>query len=418
MIRNPIVVESVLEPALQAVVPKEPAEHKTAWITVSVLIGAGVIAATQIGKGIISLPTLQGEFGLAYGRLSLVVSMFALLGATVGSLAGIAVQRFTPRRCLIAGLFILGAANLLGSLVTLPSVLIALRIIEGVGFFGVIISVPSMLNGVTAERDRSLVMSVWGAYLPFGVMCMALGNSVLLSGGWRNLWFYSGVALISYGFLVISFSRAIAPPKRISHAFGSFVSVLKSEIMRRLTALFFLYSFLFFSLSAFLALFLADRLGADTTFAISLTGMVIGANAIGNVSAGLILRAGGQIRLNLMATFVAFAIAELVIFSGTLSPVSTAWIGIVVLGLGGLAPASIYTAAPSNAPTPEAIPIAIGLVQQASNLGQFAGPTALGWFVDQFGWTAAPVMTVPVAVFGLVTAALVRNGSCSTKEER
>ena len=418
MTGDPILVESIPEPALQGVAPKEPAEHKTAWIAVSVLIGAGVIAATQIGKGIISLPALQDEFGLAYGRLSLVVSMFALLGATVGSLAGIAVQRFTPRRCLITGLFILGAANLLGSLVTLPSALIALRITEGVGFFGVIISVPSMLNGVTAERDRSLVMSVWGAYLPFGVMCMALGNSVLLSAGWRNLWFFSGVALFAYGFLVITFSPVITPPKRVSHAFGSFVSVLKSGIIRRLTALFFLYSFLFFSLSAFLALFLADRLGADATFALSLTGMVIGANAIGNVSAGLILRAGGQIRLNLMATFVAFAIAELVIFSGTLSPVSTAWVGIVVLGLGGLTPASIYAAAPSNAPTPEAIPIAIGLVQQASNLGQFAGPTALGWFVDQFGWSAAPVMTVPVAVFGLVTAALVRNASYSTKEER
>jgi predicted MFS family arabinose efflux permease len=108
---------------------------------------------------------------------------------------------------------------------------------------------------------------------------------------------------------------------------------------------------------------------------------------------------------------VAFAVAELLIFSGTLSPVLTAWIGILVLGLGGLTPASIYAAAPSSAPAPEAIPIAIGLVQQASNLGQFAGPTALGWFVDQFGWSAAPVMTVPVAVFGLVTAALVRDGS-------
>ena len=228
MICDPILAESVLEPAVHAAAPKEPAEHKTAWITVSILIGAGVMAATQIGKGIISLPTLQDEFGLAYGRLSLVVSMFALLGATVGSLAGIAVQRFTPRRCLIAGLFILGAANPLGSIVALPSALIALRIAEGVGFFGVIISVPSMLNGVTAERDRSLVMSVWGAYLPFGVMCMALGNSVLLSGGWRSLWLYSGVALITYGLLVIAFSPAIAPPKLISRGFTSFVSVLKS----------------------------------------------------------------------------------------------------------------------------------------------------------------------------------------------
>ena len=43
MIRDPMLVESVLEPAVQTVTPKEPAERKTAWITVSVLIGAGVV---------------------------------------------------------------------------------------------------------------------------------------------------------------------------------------------------------------------------------------------------------------------------------------------------------------------------------------------------------------------------------------
>ena len=34
MIRDPILVQSVLEPAAQAVTPNEPGEHKTAWITV------------------------------------------------------------------------------------------------------------------------------------------------------------------------------------------------------------------------------------------------------------------------------------------------------------------------------------------------------------------------------------------------
>ena len=145
MIRDPL-LECVLEPAIPAAAPNEPAERETAWITVFVVIGAGVLAATQIGKGIISLPTLQDEFGLAYGRLSLVVSVFAVLGATVGTVAEVAVQRFTPKPCLIGGMFILGAANLLGSLATLPSVLIAIRISEGIGFFGVVISIPSMLK--------------------------------------------------------------------------------------------------------------------------------------------------------------------------------------------------------------------------------------------------------------------------------
>jgi hypothetical protein len=38
------------------------------------------------------------------------------------------------------------------------------------------------------------------------------------------------------------------------------------------------------------------------------------------------------------------------------------------------------------------VPPTIGLVQQASNLGQFASPVTLGLWVDHLGWQAAPVI--------------------------
>src|SRR5207248_5685868 len=43
----------------------------------------------------------------------------------------------------------------------------------------------------------------------------------------------------------------------------------------------------------------------------------------------------------------------------------------MALGVGGLAPGAIYAAAPHAAPTPSVVPPTIGLVQQASSLGQF-----------------------------------------------
>jgi predicted MFS family arabinose efflux permease len=77
--------------------------------------------------------------------------------------------------------------------------------------------------------------------------------------------------------------------------------------------------------------------------------------------------------------------------------------------LGGLAPGAIYAAAPHAAPGPSAVPPTIGLVQQASNLGQFAGSVALGAWVEHFGWHAAPAILAPAALLGLGSAFVLRR---------
>ena len=76
----------------------------------------------------------------------------------------------------------------------------------------------------------------------------------------------------------------------------------------------------------------------------------------------------------------------------------------LALGVGGLAPGAIYAAAPHAAPAPSAVPPTIGLVQQASSLGQFAGPASLGLWVEYLGWQAAPAILAPAALLGLACA--------------
>jgi dipeptide/tripeptide permease len=51
----------------------------------------------------------------------------------------------------------------------------------------------------------------------------------------------------------------------------------------------------------------------------------------------------------------------------------------------------------------------IGLLQQASNLGQFAGPFALGLWAQQLGWSAAPILLAPIALIGLALALVLRR---------
>jgi len=137
--------------------------------------------------------------------------------------------------------------------------------------------------------------------------------------------------------------------------------------------------------------------------------MVLAVSAIGNLSSGLLLRAGVPIWANIAAAFIFFAFSGFAVYGGELAAQGTSLIAALALGIGGLAPGAIYAAAPHAAPGPSAVSPTIGLVQQASNLGQFAGPVTLGLWVDHLGWQAAPAIVAPMALFGLASALVLRR---------
>jgi MFS transporter, DHA1 family, inner membrane transport protein len=140
-----------------------------------------------------------------------------------------------------------------------------------------------------------------------------------------------------------------------------------------------------------------------------LSALVLAVSTIGHLSSGFLLRASVPIWTNIAAAFGCFVLSGFAVYGGALPPRGVALIAALALGVGGLAPGAIYAAAPHAAPAPSAVPPTIGLVQQASNLGQFAGPMALGLWVEHFGWQTAPVIVAPAALFGLAFAFILRR---------
>src|SRR5260370_1412413 len=57
-------------------------------------------------------------------------------------------------------------------------------IIEGVGFFGVVLGIPSMLAHLVRRTARDTVMAVWSAYMPAGIMLMLFAGPLLPTIGW------------------------------------------------------------------------------------------------------------------------------------------------------------------------------------------------------------------------------------------
>src|SRR5262249_57688794 len=88
----------------------------------------------------------------------------------------------------MGGMRVIALGNLIGGAAPSEFVLVGAWIVEGIGFFGVVLAIPSMLARVIAEKDRAFVMAVWSAYMPAGIALMLLVGPLLQGIGWRGLW--------------------------------------------------------------------------------------------------------------------------------------------------------------------------------------------------------------------------------------
>lgn len=381
-----------------------------AWtMPIWLLIGSGMVAAAQIGKAIISIPMIRGDLGLGIDVAGLIVATFATLGATMGMGAGVAVGRVGVRQSLVGGMLAVALGNVIGANASGAVVLLVARLIEGIGFFGVVLAIPSMLAQLVTRKQRDFVMAIWSAYMPAGMMVMLFTAPLLPTVGWREIWLAN--ALVAVACVALLVVHAPSPPARepIGQFFTEVRTVLRRPGCLVLALAFFAYSCQIFSLSFALPLLLTSAHGVSLGVAGLVSALVLAVSTIGHLSSGFLLRAGLPIWTSIAAAFGCYALTGLTIYGDVLPSWGIALAAALALGIGGLAPGAIYAAAPHAAPRPSAVPPTIGLLQQASNLGQFVGPVVLGLWVQHLGWRSAPAIVAPAALFGLAIALVLRR---------
>lgn len=378
---------------------------------VLLLIGSGIVASAQIGKAVISIPLIRADLALGLDLAGLIVATFATLGAVTGIGAGVVVGRVGVRRSLVGGMAAVAAGNAIGASAPDEFVLLAARILEGAGFIGVVLAIPSTLAQLVRRDMRDVVMAIWSAYMPAGIMLMLFAGPLLLTIGWRQFWFANALMAGGCSILLAIHAPAMstAPHAAANRFFAAVGAVVRRPRCLVLAFAFFAYSCQIFSLTFALPLLLTSSYNVSLGAASLLSALVMAVSTIGHVSSAFLLRAGVPIWTNIAAAFAFFAFACFAVYGGALTAYGTSLIAALALGIGGLAPGAIYAAVPHVAPGPSAMPPTIGLVQQASNLGQFAGPVALALWVDRLGWQAAPAIVLPAALIGLVCALILRR---------
>jgi MFS family permease len=388
-------------------------------VQVLLLMGSGVVAAAQIGKAIIAVPMIRSDLALGLDLAGLIVATFATLGATTGIAAGLVVSLLGARRSLVGGMGVITLGNLTGASALDELILLVARIIEGVGFLAVVLAIPSMLAQLVTRGKRDFVMAAWSAYMPIGIMLMLLVAPLLPTIGWRSFWLANALATGSCAIVLAIHAPAMPAAAHAGAArfFADALAIVRRPSCLLLAFAFFAYSCQIFSLVFALPLLLTSAHGVSLGAAGLLVAMVLAVSAIGHLSSSLLLRVGVPIWANVAVAFGFFALSCVAVYGDVLPPQGISIVAALALGVGGLAPGAIYAAAPHTAPAPSAVPPTIGLMQQASSLGQFAGPASLGLWVEHLGWQAAPAILAPAALLGLACAFALRR-MLATAEQR
>lgn len=382
---------------------------RTDWLAVTVVIASGIVAALQVGKAAIAMPLVQAEFGLDLGTLGWLASIFAVLGMVGGIPAGTLAVGWGARRVLLLGLLAVALGAFLGAAAPRFSLLLASRVVEGLGFLLVIIAGPSILQRIAAPAQRDLAMALWSCFMPTGIALAMLAGLWLTD--WRMIWQITGaLAVIAIGLtlLVVPKTDAGTRPSWAGLA-GDAGAVLSARGPLLLALTFALYALMFFALFSFLPVLLMQRMQVSLATAGLLSAFATTGNIAGNLIAGLLLSRGiGRVKLIIAASLV-MGLCGIGIFLGLLPDTVTFLLCVLFAGAGGLIPATLLASAPLAAPATRLMPVIVGLMMQGSNLGQVVGPVAVGGVIEALGWPSAAGVVGAAALLAMLTALGLRD---------
>ena len=293
----------------------------TSWRLVVLLLAAGVVCALQVGKVPIALPVIRAELGLSLTAAGWLLSMINAVGMLVGVAVGNLGDRLGHRRVIILSLWSLVAANLVGAASGGVGLILASRLVEGIGFIGASASVPSLLIRVSRPADMRIVLGIWGGYFPIGMALMVLLSPMLLeSTGWRGIWLANAAFIVAFIAAFSPATTALPHRRRARSASGSPFSGVWQTVTRPgplLLALSFgAYAGIFLSVMGFLPTLLQEVHGVSSggVIAVMTAGAVI-INAAGNIIGTWALQRGVERWRMMLGGFVVIAACTIGIYA-------------------------------------------------------------------------------------------------------
>ena len=160
---------------------------RTKAFALVLLCCASLVAVLDVTIVTIALPSVRRELGFSGGEVQWVLTGYALSFGGLLLLMGRAGDLYGRRRLFVAGLAVFAAASLWGGLAWAPWVLVAARLLQGVGGAALVPASLALLTATFAGgEERNRAMGIYGAMAGVGfVLGMVLGGVITEFLGWR-----------------------------------------------------------------------------------------------------------------------------------------------------------------------------------------------------------------------------------------
>lgn len=341
--------------------------------------------------------SMAEEFNASNSATALVFSLTIGLSFTLALGTGRWVDRVGPRRVLLAG----AASLVTGLLLTTQVNSLALGYLTygvGVGFAIACGYVPMVSTvGGWFDRQRSMALGVAVAGIGFGTLIGSpLAAKLIAATSWRTTFVILAVGGGTLMVLaaLISERGPVAVEAETPRPLG--------ELLRLRPFVILYLSMIFISYGVFIPfVFLvrsAEVRGIADVPAAWLVGLIGGFSVVGRLALGTMADRFGATRLFLWS-FVVIAGSQLIwLFAGANYPLLVSYAVIYGVGYGGFI--ALSPAVVADVFGLEGLGGMIGTLYTGAAVGSFTGPPVAGWFIDQTGDQAAPLMALIMSVIG------------------
>ncbi|BDZ55363.1 DHA2 family efflux MFS transporter permease subunit [Agromyces marinus] len=204
---------------------------KLRWLGLAV-IGLAVsliIVDTTIVN--VAIPSIVDDLGLGSTQVQWVQESYTLVFAALLIPFGALGDRIGRRRILILGVTVFTAASVLAGIAPSGELLIAARVLQGVGGAMVLPGTLSLINAMFRGRDRTTAFAVWGSIIGgMAAVGPLLGGWLITDFSWR--WAFGinvpfGILVVVGALLTLDESRSERPPARFD-LLGALLVVIAS----------------------------------------------------------------------------------------------------------------------------------------------------------------------------------------------
>ncbi|WP_036665384.1 CynX/NimT family MFS transporter [Paludibacterium yongneupense] len=370
--------------------------QKTHWPTLLIAVFAGASGAVCLGKVPAVLGLLRDEMGLSLVQGGWIASAFNSLAIALALFPGLLLARWNALQTGVAGLVSL----LLGAALALPAhglgLLLASRVIEGIGFLLVSVSMPSMISAISSDQDKRLALSLWALNLPLGAAVgMLLTPWLATLGGWRLAWLvFMAIQLLALLLLrscreVFDRAGGLSAPAG-GHGFWNGLGVLRQSAVWRHGLAFMLYTLMLWATLVWLPTMLQARSGLTGSRIALLSAMAVVVNIPGNLAGAWLLHRNIGREALVCSTLGLMALCGLLAFWPGVATDAACLLCIALSLLGGALPPAVLSSAHGLSQGPVQLAILQGYFMLLANLGQLLGPLLLAALIDGGGnWNAA-----------------------------